>query len=493
MKSKAIVADPLGYETQALVLGMYEDEGDDSLLTRFDAALHGVVRRLRERKEFTGRISTAHLLKTLGCLPAEQLILVGMGKRKEMTPERLRQAAGTASLALKSAGVTSCATILHQQFGGDPSHIQAVVEGANLGAYSFDSYRSSPPETAKLTELVLLVGSRSGLKAADQAAATASAICDGVRLARDLVSHPGNVATPAYMADRALSVASRGNIRCHVMDTEDIERLGMNGLLFVGKGSAHPPRFIVMEYSGAEEKVRPVVIVGKGITFDSGGISLKPREGMERMKDDMAGAAAVIGVLQTVAALRLRVNLVGLVPAAENMPDGRAYKPGDVVTTMSGKTVEINNTDAEGRMVLCDALHYGLRYKPRAMIDLATLTGACMVALGTAATGMMGNDGRLKKALEEAGKRTGERVWELPLWEEYGDAMKSDIADLKNSGGQYGGAITAGWFLQQFVGNAKWVHLDIAGTAWEEKGRHYLPKGATGVGVRLITEYLRMA
>jgi leucyl aminopeptidase len=275
------------------------------------------------------------------------------------------------------------------------------------------------------------------------------------------------------------------------MDSEEIERLGMNGLRFVGKGSVQPPRFVVMEYNGAEKGKRPVVIVGKGITFDSGGISLKPREGMEQMKDDMAGAAAVIGTMQAVATLKLPVNLVGLVPAAENMPDGRSYKPGDVVVTMSGKTVEINNTDAEGRMVLCDALHYAQRYRPKALIDLATLTGACLVALGTQASGIMGNDQGLHEALKRAGQTTGERVWELPLWDEYGEAMKSDIADMKNSGGAHAGTITAAWFLKQFVGKAKWAHLDIAGTAWEEKGKHYLPKGATGVGVRLLVEYLR--
>jgi leucyl aminopeptidase len=246
-----------------------------------------------------------------------------------------------------------------------------------------------------------------------------------------------------------------------------------------------------MEYSGAESGKKPVVIVGKGITFDSGGISLKPREGMERMKDDMAGAAAVIGTMQAAAALKLPVSLVGLIPAAENMPDGRSYKPGDVVVTMSGKTVEINNTDAEGRMVLCDALHYAQRYKPKALIDLATLTGACLVALGTQASGIMGNDQGLLAALKRAGESTGERVWELPLWDEYGEAMKSDIADMKNSGGPHAGTVTAAWFLKQFVGTSKWVHLDIAGTAWEEKGKHYMPKGATGVGVRLLVEYLR--
>jgi leucyl aminopeptidase len=233
------------------------------------------------------------------------------------------------------------------------------------------------------------------------------------------------------------------------------------------------------------------VLVGKGITFDSGGISLKPREGMEKMKSDMAGAAVVMGTLMAVASVKLPVNVVGLIPTAENLPGGGACRPGDVVKSMSGQTIEIVNTDAEGRLILCDALHHARSYKPSAIIDIATLTGACVVALGGFATGLMGNDGQLITSLKEAGEATGERVWELPLWEEYGEFMKSDIADMKNSGGSSAGTISAAWFLKSFVGDAKWAHLDIAGTAWEEKGRHYLPKGATGTGVRLLVEYLR--
>jgi len=259
----------------------------------------------------------------------------------------------------------------------------------------------------------------------------------------------------------------------------------------VAKGSCQPPRFIILEYRGAAEQKRPIVLVGKGITFDSGGISLKPREGMEKMKNDMAGGAAVLGTVTAAARLGLPVNLVGLIPSAENLPGGRAYKPGDLVRAMAGKTVEIVNTDAEGRLILCDALHYAQRYRPAALIDIATLTGACVVALGTFASGLMGNDDILVRALKRAGEASGERLWELPVWDDYGELMKSDIADLKNAGGPTAGTISAGWFLKQFAGKTKWSHLDIAGTAWEEKGRPYLPKGATGVGVRLLIEYLR--
>jgi leucyl aminopeptidase len=310
-------------------------------------------------------------------------------------------------------------------------------------------------------------------------------------LARDLVSQPGNVVTPAFLADTAQELAVSNNLKCRVYELEELKELGMNALVAVGKGSVETPRLIVLEYRGAGEKDRPVVLVGKGITFDSGGISIKPGAGMEEMKTDMAGSAAVLGAMTAAAGLKLPLNLVGVIPTAENMPDGKAYKPGDVVTSLSGTTIEITNTDAEGRLILCDALHFAQKYRPTAMIDLATLTGACVVALGHEASGLMGNDPRLVNALIKADERCGEQVWELPLWDGYGEAMKSDIADLKNAGSREGGSITAGWFLKQFVGKTHWAHLDIAGTAWGDKSRPCAPKGATGVGVRLLIEYLR--
>jgi leucyl aminopeptidase len=337
-----------------------------------------------------------------------------------------------------------------------------------------------------------LLQSKKGIKSATiSRVARTQALYRGIVLARDLVSHPGNVVTTGYLAKSAQELAARHKLACKVLEMKELERLGMNALLAVGKGSAEPPRLIVLEYRGATRKEHPIVLVGKGITFDSGGISIKPGAGMEEMKTDMAGCAAVMGAIEAAAGLKLPVNLVAILPTAENMPDGKAYKPGDVITSMSGQTVEITNTDAEGRLILCDALHYALKYKPGVMIDLATLTGACVVALGHEASGMMGNDQGLLGDLKKAGERSGERVWELPLWDSYGEVMKSDIADLKNAGSRDGGSITAGWFLKQFVGKTRWAHLDIAGTAWGDKARPYTPKGATGVGVRLLIEYLR--
>ncbi|MCM2359459.1 MAG: leucyl aminopeptidase [Geobacteraceae bacterium] len=491
MEIKVNVGDPLKEPSPTLVVGCFEQEPAAPLVGELDQALGGCLSALYREGEFTGKLNKSALLHTLGRAAAERLLLVGLGKRGELSRERLRQAAGTAMQALRGAGLKSACSVLHLAAGGGEEWLRAAVEGHLLGAYSFDRYKTGSDNNGGVAEVTILVPAESDLAAAERLAGEGRTLCEGVILARDLVAQPANVATPAFLAEKALEVAGRYGIDCRVMEREEMERNGMEALLAVAKGSSQPPRLIILEYRGGGEKERPTVLVGKGITFDSGGISLKPREGMEKMKNDMAGGAAVLGAVTVAARLRLPVNLVGLVPAAENLPGGRAYKPGDLVTAMAGKTVEIVNTDAEGRLVLCDALHYAQRYRPAALIDIATLTGACVVALGSFATGVMGNDQGLVRALKRAGEESGERLWELPLWDEYGELMRSDIADLKNAGGPSAGTISAGWFLKQFAGKGKWAHLDIAGTAWEEKGRPYLPKGATGVGVRLLVEYLR--
>ncbi|AJE02128.1 leucyl aminopeptidase [Geobacter pickeringii] len=475
----------------ALVVGCVEDDFPaDELLAPLDRLLGGGIAALRASGEFSGRLNRVKLLHTFGRLPAERLILVGVGKRGELTAERLRQAAGSAVRAAAVAGITRLSSVLHRAAAIDGS-LAACVEGFILGGYSFSHYKTLPADERPVEGVTLLLPAGAAMGESEREAGEAATLCEAVCFARDLVSHPGNVATPSYLAEKALELSGRHGISCCVLDRDEMERLSMEGILSVAKGSHQPPRFIILEYLAGPPGKRPTVLVGKGVTFDSGGISLKPREGMERMKDDMAGAAAVMGTLMAAAGLRLPVNLVGLIPTAENLPGGGAYKPGDIVRTMAGKTVEIVNTDAEGRMLLCDALHYAQRYKPAALIDLATLTGACLVALGTIATGAMGNDPALLRGLKTAGETTGERIWELPLWDEYGELMKSDVADMKNAGGPHAGTVSAAWFLKQFAGKAKWVHLDIAGTAWEEKGRPYLPKGATGVGIRLLVEFLR--
>ena len=483
--------DALREVTPVLVVGCCEGEPAGPICREVDAALGGVLAGAYESRTFTGKPNQTLLVHTLGRIQAERVLFVGLGKRRDLTPERVRQAAGSAARALRLPGITGYCTLLHHAGENAPTFVQATVEGSLLGGYAFEQYKTKQDEIVPDAHVTLLFPDQEAAAQAEGALREGRAVAEATRFARDLVNQPGNVATPSYLAEQALELAGKFGLACRILEREELERLGMEGLLAVGKGSRQPPKFIILEYRGAEAQRRPTVLVGKGVTFDSGGISLKPREGMERMKDDMAGAAAVLGTLRAAAALGLPVNLVGLVPAAENMPDGGAYKPGDLIRTMAGLTVEIVNTDAEGRMLLCDALHYARHYKPVALIDLATLTGACLVALGTCASGLLGNDPGLLRALKAAGETCGERLWELPLWEEYGELMKSDIADLKNAGGPHAGTISAAWFLRQFADTARWAHLDIAGTAWEEKGKHYLPKGATGVGVRLLVEYLK--
>ena len=492
MKFLVTVEDPLKHSCQALVMGCFEDDVADPFFLGLDQALGGCLGALRTQREFSGKPNKTRLIHTLGKIPAERIVLVGLGKKRDLTRERIRQAAGAAVQALRSTGLKGFSTLLHLAGGdGGTGFLRPAMEGAALGGYTFIQYKTRTEDNGGFEEARLLFPPGIAVDDAGQEVTVAQAVCEAVLFARDLVAQPGNVATPTYLAEKAVEMSGRYGITCRVLEREEMERHAMEALLAVAKGSRQPPKFIVLEYLAAGEKTKPTVLVGKGITFDSGGISLKPREGMEKMKTDMAGGAAVMGALMAAAALKLPVNLVGLVPAAENLPGGGACKPGDVVRSMAGRTIEIVNTDAEGRLILCDAIHYAQRYRPAALIDLATLTGACVVALGSFATGLMGNDEGLKRAVKRAAEASGERVWELPLWEEYGELMKSDIADLKNAGGPEAGAISAGWFLQNFAGKTRWVHLDIAGTAWMDKDRPYQPKGATGVGVRLLVEYLR--
>jgi leucyl aminopeptidase len=492
MMFSSTVSDPLHYDCRVLVVPIAATGRRAPLYKAIDKALGGAPEALFNNKEFTAELGKTAVINSLGQLPAERVLLVGLGKKEQVTAEEFRQVAAAAASCVRGLRTASCSLVMDSWCDDLVETAEAAAIGFRLGTYTFDHYRTVRDKLLPPVEdVTFLCRTKKDQTVCMGAVCAGEAIADAVSIARDLVFHPGNVATPSYIAEQAVTLAKTTGFTCTVLEQADLEQLGMGGLLAVAAGSVQPPKCVVLEYTPCGASVRPVALVGKGVTFDSGGISLKPREGMEQMKDDMAGAAAVLGTFVAAAELKLPVNLVGVIPLAENLPDGKAYKPGDVITTMSGKTVEINNTDAEGRMLLCDALHYVQRFKPRAIIDLATLTGACLVALGTIVTGMLGTDESLKRSLKRAGEASGERVWELPLWDEYGDAMKSDIADMKNAGGPHAGTITAGWFLKQFIDKTPWVHLDIAGTAWEDKGKHYLPKGATGVGVRLLVTYLR--
>jgi leucyl aminopeptidase len=476
--------------TAALIVGCWEDEAFvDPQLEQLNTALSGGIFSLYAQRSKLGETGNVAVIPTCGRVAAERIVVVGLGPQSDITAARIRAASGVAVQAVRRLGLAECASALAGTTGLPEHAVECVVEGALLGNYRFDQYRE--PKEHPLREMSIICLPSLDEKTGAARIERTKVICRWVHYARDLVSHPGNVATPAYLAARALEVAGRFALQAQVLDRTTMEELGMGGVVGVGKGGREAPCFVVLKYQGPQAPRRPTVLVGKGVTFDTGGISLKPRESMERMKDDMAGAATVLAVIAAAAELALPVHLVVLLPLAENMPDGAAYKPGDILRTLAGKTVEIVNTDAEGRLLLADALAYAVRLKPAAIVDLATLTGACMVALGTVASGVMGNDRKLLQRLSAAGEATGERLWELPVWDDYGEAMKSDIADLKNSGGPHGGAVTAGWFLKQFVGTTSWAHIDIAGTAWEEKGVPICPKGATGVGVRLLLRYLQ--
>jgi leucyl aminopeptidase len=447
--------------------------------------------------DFSGKLGQTALLYPGDALAAPRLLLIGLGERPYFTTEKLRRTAATVAKRARSLGANEAAFLLPNPEGADvEGSAQAAAEGAALGLYRFTRYKTSrraePAEANAEEEFELqdfdLVLGRSDDEGAAAGAAAGAKIAAANQLARDLANEPSNTATPGYLADCAGEIADRYGMQTLVLDRAGIEAEGLTGLATVSRSASNEPRFIVLEHKKGGDEA-PIVIVGKAVTFDSGGISIKPSGGMEDMKFDMGGGAAVLGAMEAVGALDLKLNVVALVPATENLPGGDAFKPGDVITMHSGKTVEILTTDAEGRLILADALSYARRYKPAAVVDCATLTGACVVALGNHASGLMGNDEDLIAEVQAAGEKTGERAWPLPLFEEYTEQIKGDTADLKNSGGRGGGALTAGAFLKEFA-DFPWAHLDIAGTAYGKKGNAYTPKGGTGVPARLLVEFL---
>lgn len=463
-----------------LILPLFEGVEDQyPAISDFTTAL---LRRVFT-KEFSGKRNEVLLIPAPADIKPERLLLVGLGKREEVSPERMRQAGGKAAGHLRGMNITDAVLSSFLLVGSDLSAGE-FVEGFLLGLYSFDKYRKEENRKKPFQKLSVLQGGDEGLRTRLRHVET---VASAVNYARDLVNTPANEMTPSRLAECAKALEG-GHLMVKILEREEASALGMGAFLAVAKGSEEPPKFIVLEYRKGEGA--PVVLIGKSITFDSGGLSLKPVEGMEKMKYDMAGGAAVLGVLKAVAEMDLPLPVVGILPATENLPGGSATRPGDVVTTVGGKTIEIVNTDAEGRLVIADALGYAEQYKPRAIVDIATLTGACVIAFGAEAVAMMGNDRSLLDRLKAAGEHTYERVWEMPLFEEYEEYLKSDIADLKNTGGRSGSLAASAYFLFKFAGNGAWAHLDIAGTAWADKDKPYVPKGATGIGVRLMLNYL---
>lgn len=491
----SVVTGSLASRKEPLLLGVTEGNSLPAWAASWPADLKKAIQELLKTKKFQGKLNETFLLP----VGRRWVVLVGAGKRDDLTLERVRQAAGAASRRMLAAGFETFARGLVQVPGATAEQAaQAVTEGTILGAYRFTELKTlSADEKKQIKSVTLVAGSARDAAAAKKGVARGQTLAEAVCWARDLVSRPSNKLTPTMMAQEAKQASRKYGFSCKVFDPAAQRRLGMNALLGVARGSREPSQFMVMEYKGKGSAAKkpalssskgPIVFVGKGITFDSGGISIKPSEKMELMKYDMAGGAAVLGAMRAIAALKLPVHVVGLVPATENLPGGSAQKPGDVVRSLGGKTIEVINTDAEGRLVLADAMGYAKRYKPAAMVDLATLTGACVVALGQHCMGLMTNNAKWAGHVKQAAARTSERAWELPLWAEYTEAVKSDVADVKNVGDGKAGAITAAAFLKEFAGDIPWVHLDIAGVAWADSGKGYQPKGATGVGVRLLTE-----
>ena len=459
-------------------------------LAEIDRATGGAIARAIATGDYKGKRDETALFYGTG--KVQRILLIGVGKAADVGRPTLRRAAAVAGKRARALGVARFAFAVSPEARNGVAARdlgQVAVEGASHGAWAFTELKQPGEDPRIEVDGVDLM-----VEAQDQANAEAgrvvgAAIAAGARFTRYLQMLPGNVCTPTYLGDRAQQLAQVHGFGVTVLDLAAIRKEGMGALLAVAQGSAQEPRFIVLEYKGGGS-APPVVLVGKGVTFDSGGISIKPAQNMEDMKFDMSGAAAVLGTFETLGRLKPKLNVTGVIPTTENLPSGTAVKPGDVIRSHLGKTIEIINTDAEGRLILCDALSYVRRLKPAAVLDAATLTGAVVVALGQQATGIMGNDEALLAEVQAAGERAGERCWPLPLWDEYRDLLKSDIADVKNSGGRGAGTIAGGWFLKEFVEGYPWVHLDIAGTAYTDNEGSLQTKGPTGVGVRLFTEFI---
>ncbi len=476
-----------GLNVPLLVVALPTGATLDTELTSLDAMLGGVLARSLTRRDFRGgRDETLHFAGAAA--GPGRVLLIGLGKAIDRVSS-LRRAGAVAARQGARMGVGSLAF-----YAGalDVREGEALAVGLAAGAWEYTDTKTPPPEDdrrAPLTSAQIL-GADVGV--VEQAIASGSAIAEGHSLARTLGMMPGNLCTPEHLANTARDIAARHSLAVTVLGRSDMEQLGMGSILCVAQGTPEEdPKLIALEYEGGMKGAAPVVLVGKGLCFDSGGISIKPAQGMEWMKFDMCGAAGVLGAIEAIARLKLPVNVVGLIGSTTNMPSGTAFKPGDVVKSMSGKFIEIINTDAEGRLVLADVLTYATRYKPAAVVDAATLTGACVIALGHTATGVLGNNADLVKEVLSAGTRAGEPGWELPMWDDYKELIKSDVADIRNSGGRPAGTISAALFLAEFAGDFPWVHLDVAGTAYTEADLVTVPRGPTGIPVGTFVEFVR--
>jgi leucyl aminopeptidase len=483
------VSAPERQTAACIAVGVFESRKLSASADQLDKAARGHIRALLRSGDMEGKLGSTRLLYRVDGVAAERVLLVGLGREKEFGEKEFGDAARAAMRALLDTGSPDAALYFSDvAVSGRDAEWKArqIAVAAEDAAYRFDRMKSKKVDGRPLRRVAIATTSKRDAVIMERGIRAGSAIAAGVSLARDLGNLPPNVCTPAYLADAAVKMAREWKIGAEVLEQKDMEKLGMGALLAVAKGSRQPPKFIVLQYTGATKKDKPVVLVGKGITFDTGGISIKPSAEMDEMKFDMCGAASVLGALRAVAEVGLRLNVIGLIPTTENMPGGNATKPGDIVTSLSGQTVEILNTDAEGRLILCDALTYAERFEPQAVVDIATLTGACVIALGHVCSGMFSNKDALARELVAAATESWDRVWQMPLWDDYQEQLKSNFADFANIGGRAGGAITAACFLARFTRNYDWAHLDIAGTAWKS-GKE---KGATGRPVPLLVAFL---
>ncbi|OGT21655.1 MAG: leucyl aminopeptidase [Gammaproteobacteria bacterium RBG_16_57_12] len=476
--------------SDCLVVGVYESAKLTDSAQTLDDQSGKQLSTIIKQGDITGKIGQTLLIHQLPGNQAKRVLLVGCGKKPELGERQYREILGHAAKALLGTGArTAVNCLMELPIKGQDPHWKArqVVEISHASRYRFEQLKSQKTnDESPLEEITLPVQGRREATMVERAIQEATAIAAAVTLAKNLGNLPGNICTPTYLAKQARELQKKPRIKVEVLEEAQMKQLGMGSLLSVSRGSRQPPKLIVVKYSGAAAKTRPVVLVGKGLTFDAGGISLKPSANMDEMKYDMSGAASVLGAISAAADLKLPINIVGIIPSSENLPDGNANKPGDIVTSLSGQTIEILNTDAEGRLILCDALTYAARFTPAVVIDVATLTGACVIALGGHASGLLSNHSPLARDLLRAGEETGDRAWELPLWEEYQEQLKSPFADMANVGGREAGTITGACFLARYTKDYHWAHLDIAGTAWKSGAQ----KGSTGRPVPLLTQYL---
>lgn len=482
---------PEKQRSACIVVGVFEPRRLSGVAEQLDKVSDGYLSNLLRRGDLEGKTGQMLLLHHVPNILSERVLLVGCGKERELDERQYKQIIEKTISTLNETGSMEAVCFLselHVKSRDTYWKVRQAVEAAQAGLYTFHQLKTRKEEPRRpLRKLVFNVPTRRELPVGERAIAHALAVAKGVTICRDVANMPPNICTPRYLAERSQQLQENyANINVRTVEPAEMSELGMNAYLAVGRGSEHEPVLTLIEYNGAADSQAPIVLVGKGLTFDSGGISIKPSANMDEMKYDMGGAASVLGAMQALAELQLPINVVGAIAGCENMPDGRAYRPGDILTTMSGQTVEVLNTDAEGRLVLCDTLTYVERYNPELVIDVATLTGACVVALGAHASGLLSSHNPLAHELLNASEQSGDRAWRLPLWDEYQEQLDSPFADMSNLGGRDAGTITAACFLSRFTKKYNWAHLDIAGTAWRGGAK----KGATGRPVPMLTQFL---